>query len=295
MQLPPGLRRRALVRDGVLTMADALDFGLTRSAVRRRVDCGDWLRHSRGVYSLADHPATPATRARLAVATVGRGAALSGAGAAWWHGLMDEPPKKFTVTAPRSRHGTPVEGVRVRRRRLTDAEVVTRKELLVTALPLSVLEAAIESDSGVLDNALLVRKVSLRQLRVAADRRRGKEDGPAIAALVDGVESGARSVAERLAVDALSAGGVSGWSCGHPAGGYFIDLAFPDRLLAVEIDGMAFHRDAETFQRDRRRRNDLIALGWTVLNFTWSDLRERPDDVVARVRQALGLRRDQPA
>lgn len=232
-------------------MADALEFGLTRSGVRRRVDSGDWIPHSRGVYTLADHPTTSTTRARLAVASVGSCAALSGLGAAWWHGLADGPPKKFTVTAPRSRHCTPVEGVRVRRRRLADAEVATRKELLVTALPLSVLEAAVESDSGILDNALLVRKVSVRQLRVAADRRRGKEDGAEIAALVDGVESGARSVAERLAVDVLSAGGVSGWSCGHPAGGYFIDLAFPDRKLAVEIDGMAFHRDAETFQRDR--------------------------------------------
>ncbi len=81
---------------------------------------------------------------------------------------------------------------------------------------------------------------------------------------------------------------MEGWVCNHPVGGYFVDVAFPDRMLAVEIDGMAFHRDAETFQRDRRRRNDLIALGWTVLNYTWADLTERPGGyVVERVRQAL--------
>ncbi|MCR8896913.1 DUF559 domain-containing protein [Gordonia sp. GONU] len=287
MQTPSRLRQHALARDGVVTFADAVEFGLTKSGVHRRVGSGLWTPQSRGVYTLADHPVTPRTRARLAVAAGGVDAALSGLGAAWWHGIVDDPPKKFTVTAPRSRHGSPVDGVRVRYRPLVDAETVTRDHLLVTSLPLSVLEASVESDSSVLDAALLLRRVSMEQLRTAAARRRGKADSAEIAMLMAGVETGARSAAERLAVDLLRDGGVEGWVCNHPVGGYFVDVAFPDRMLAVEIDGMAFHRDAETFQRDRRRRNDLIALGWTVLNYTWADLTERPGYVVERVRQAL--------
>ncbi|WP_431816518.1 hypothetical protein [Gordonia jacobaea] len=31
----------------------------------------------------------------------------------------------------------------------------------------------------------------------------------------------------------------------------------------------------------------LIAKGWTVLNFTWSDLVERPDYVIASIEAAL--------
>ena len=57
---------------------------------------------------------------------------------------------------------------------------------------------------------------------------------------------------------------------------------------AVEIDGMAHHRDAEAFHHDRTRRNTLIALGWTVLNFTWPDLVERPGYVAVQVRRAIG-------
>jgi very-short-patch-repair endonuclease len=288
VQTPPRLRRHALTRDGVVTIAEALEFGLTKSGIHRRVGAGVWTPQSRGVYTLADHPLTPRTRARLAVAAVGNDAALSGVGAAWWHGIVDEPPKRFTVTAPRSRHGSPVDGVQVRYRALADAETVTRDHLVVTSLPLSVLEASVESGSSILDAALLLRRVSIEQLRTAAERRRRKEDATEIAALVAGVEAGARSEAERLAVDLLRQGGVDGFVCNHPVGGYYVDVAFPERMLAVEIDGMAFHRDAETFQRDRRRRNDLIALGWTVLNYTWADLRERPAYVVERVRQALG-------
>ncbi|AZZ83093.1 hypothetical protein C5O27_20200 [Gordonia alkanivorans] len=287
VQTPSRLRRHALARDGVVTIAEALEFGMTKSGVHRRVDSGLWTPQSRGVYTLADHPVTARTRARLAVAEVGRGAALSGLGAAWWHGIVEDPPKKLTVTAPRSRHAKSVDGVRIRYRALEDAETVTRDDLLVTSLPLSVLEASVEKDSTVLDAALLLRRVSIEQLRTAAKRRRRRADAPGIASLIAGVEEGARSEAERLAVDLLRQGGVEGFVSNHPVEGYFVDVAFPEQMLAVEIDGMAYHRDAETFQRDRRRRNDLIAQGWTVLNFTWADLKERPGYVVDRVRQAL--------
>ena len=43
---------------------------------------------------------------------------------------------------------------------------------------------------------------------------------------------------------------------------------------------MAYHTDVDRFQRDRSKQNALIALGWTVLRFTWSDLIERPGYVI---------------
>jgi very-short-patch-repair endonuclease len=55
----------------------------------------------------------------------------------------------------------------------------------------------------------------------------------------------------------------------------------------IEIDGWAFHSDQERFQRDRSRQNRLVAAGWTVLRFTWSDLKDRPEAFVAAIRTAL--------
>lgn len=81
--------------------------------------------------------------------------------------------------------------------------------------------------------------------------------------------------------------GLTGWAANHPSCGYVIDFAFLDRMVAVEIDGFAFHRDAQTFQRDRARRNALIAAGWTVLNYTWGDLRARAHYVATSISQAL--------
>jgi very-short-patch-repair endonuclease len=90
----------------------------------------------------------------------------------------------------------------------------------------------------------------------------------------------------------LSRGGVTGWVAGYPVVvgeelAATLDLAFPDVLLAIEIDGWAWHTDPERFQVDRRRQNALVTAGWTVLRFTWADLVERPAQVLATVVSAL--------
>lgn len=64
-----------------------------------------------------------------------------------------------------------------------------------------------------------------------------------------------------------------------------IDLALVRDRLALEYDGRAAHGSPEAFVRDRRRQNDLVALGWRVLRFTAEDL--SPYGVLLRVRAVL--------
>lgn len=73
-------------------------------------------------------------------------------------------------------------------------------------------------------------------------------------------------------------------------GGRFVarpDAAFPDRMLAIEVDGFAHHSSPDAFQRDRTRQNRLVALGWTVLRFTWDDVVHRPTMVAKTIRDAI--------
>jgi hypothetical protein len=75
----------------------------------------------------------------------------------------------------------------------------------------------------------------------------------------------------------------------HDGQGRFVaevDLAYPDMMIAIELDGEV-HRDQEVFHRDRPRQNELELLGWTVLRFTWRQLKNEPDLVVRQVRDAL--------
>ena len=57
--------------------------------------------------------------------------------------------------------------------------------------------------------------------------------------------------------------------------GYSIhaDFAYPHARLLIELDGYAYHMDRAAFEKDRERDNDLQAIGWRVLRFTWAKLR----------------------
>ncbi|MDQ2650925.1 MAG: DUF559 domain-containing protein [Actinomycetota bacterium] len=68
-----------------------------------------------------------------------------------------------------------------------------------------------------------------------------------------------------------------------------VDLAYPSRLIAIELDGEV-HREREVFHRDRPRQNELELLGWLVLRFTWRQLVEQPELIVRQVREALARR-----
>ena len=68
---------------------------------------------------------------------------------------------------------------------------------------------------------------------------------------------------------------------------YYIDFAYPDRRVAIEVDGRDVHSRREVFDSDRRRQNYLVLLGWTILRFSWSDVTKHPESVLSSLLQAL--------
>jgi hypothetical protein len=70
---------------------------------------------------------------------------------------------------------------------------------------------------------------------------------------------------------------------------YLVDFAYPEQRLAIEYDEFEEHPRPEKFESDRARQNDLQEVGWTVIRFVWSDLRDRPAEVIARIRRFLVL------
>lgn len=66
-----------------------------------------------------------------------------------------------------------------------------------------------------------------------------------------------------------------------------VDFAYPERRVAIELDGAAYHSGEVAERRDRRRDNRLGAMGWRVLRFGWNDVTRSPDYVLGMMR-ALG-------
>lgn len=48
----------------------------------------------------------------------------------------------------------------------------------------------------------------------------------------------------------------------YPVGKYWIDIAFPEKGIAVELDGVTFHKDRK--QKDDEKDKFLIEIGWRV-------------------------------
>jgi predicted transcriptional regulator of viral defense system len=224
--------------DGVLTLAHALQSGLSQDAVDRRVKSGHWRRCARGVYFVADREFTDRARIRAAVWSYGYRAAASGLAAAWWHGLTRFAPEIVEVTVPRNARLRHQPATRLRRRDLKPADIVERKGLRVTELALTVVEAAVRRGGGVkiMDSALQ-RQVELRQLWHAHLRNKGRHGSPAARRLLQAASDGARSEAERLLVKLLRDAGITGWRTNYPVGGYKVDVAFPKQKVAIETDG----------------------------------------------------------
>ncbi len=96
---------------------------------------------------------------------------------------------------------------------------------------------------------------------------------------------------ERAAHRLLREAGITGWS-GNTSVMVDDSVRFPDILfeaihLILEIDGRAHHNTSEAFDADRRRQNQLVGAGWTVLRFTANQIADDPKGFVATVRAMI--------
>lgn len=67
-----------------------------------------------------------------------------------------------------------------------------------------------------------------------------------------------------------------------------VDALFGDDLV-IEVAGHGTHSTRSQRQRDEQRRTELTLAGRRVITFTYDDVMDRPDWVVAQLRLALGV------
>lgn len=72
----------------------------------------------------------------------------------------------------------------------------------------------------------------------------------------------------------------------HATRGWRIDAAYPDRLIAIEIEG-AVHRLKDRFQRDMEKYQELFLAGWRLLRVSTAQVRSGA--ALRLVERALAL------
>jgi very-short-patch-repair endonuclease len=262
--------------------------------VRRRVTAGDWQVVVGRVLALGGRQIAPGVLDR-ALALALPDAVLAGASAARLHGIA--VPTTSSCLFTRSHADLGRTGLRLLRDPVAPKDLVILDGLLATKRPRTIFDLLRTLDrqqaSELLDRALQQRWIGLDELVSRVRAHSGRLGAPQLVTLVGQAAAGAHSTAERLAVALLRRARITGWAANSDicdSAGRRIavgDLVFRTQRLVVEIDGRAHHVSAEQFQRDRARQNQLVAAGWTVLRFTWADLTQRPDQMVAVVRRLV--------
>jgi very-short-patch-repair endonuclease len=143
------------------------------------------------------------------------------------------------------------------------------------------------------DAALNRTCVTLPQLVAAAELVRTWPGSNRVRAMLALVDPASESVGETRCRIAMVTSGlqVTSQVAIHRPGGELVarvDFLVTGTRVIVEFDGKVKYADGDpdVLWREKRREDQLRALGYTVVRITWADL-ERPGAVVAKVRRAL--------
>lgn len=284
-------------QDGLITRDQAREGGSSDAQIAHRLRNGAWRRVRPEVFLSAEHTLTDRAEVRADMLWLGENATLIGLGAAWWWRIRDDPPPRRRWAIPCGRRVRGRGGTGTVRRAVAEHERVLLDGVRITTRAVTILDVVAElgvaAGSELADRELVGGRVTVDQLRAAHRPGEGRRGGAAVERVLALAAGGARFEAERTVHRLLCRAGIGGWVPDHPVdlpgyGGAFLDLAFPDHRVVIEIDGWAYHRDLPEFRRDRRRQNALVLAGWTVLRVTWHDLVETPDRVLAEIWCALG-------
>ena len=286
---------------GIITRTQAQACGLSARQIDHRVRSGAWVRRYPGVYAM--RAATDSWLGDVLAAALDTGGVASHrcAAALWELEIFDEPPVEIAVRKDkRSDHST-------RLHQTTQWDL--RDETLLSGIPCTGIERTLLDCAAVVSFRKLERlcEVAIRknftswtQLAHALSihSRQGRNGCGPMRRLLE-FRLGDRTIPlsdfSRLIVQLLEANGIPKpkveYRIVDEAGDLVLqtDLAWPRRKKAWELDGLAFHFGRTDVERDRRKRNRAIGLGWTIQEVLWSMYVDNPGQLVTMAKQFLEI------
>jgi hypothetical protein len=295
--------------EGVLGTSVALRF-MTRSQLRWQIASGRWQKPARGVVIAQSGPLTDRQLLRATLLRAGPRACLAGLTAARLDGLkgfddkrpLREMPIYLLVPVGYKRRTPPLalNVVTHYSRTLTDLDVHPTRQPRRTRIARSLIDAAawMPTDRGaaaILSAGVQQGLARVADLTVVVDRMEVLRRRQLITQTLGDVAGGAQAISEldflRLVVRPFGLPEPSRQSARRDRHGRrrWIDAAWDDDKVAVEIDGA--HHTEDPLQRwdDMERDIDLVLDGYRTLRFPAWLVRKDPEYVARRTREALNL------
>jgi very-short-patch-repair endonuclease len=241
-----------------------------------------------GIYCLPSSADNVDIRILAALTWSGAGAVLTGwAAARWtfWPGVtVPVVSVALTTTGLRGR-----PWLRLEHRHIPDELVCHRGRWAVTRPSLTAVDLADSRSGGaVIDQVLRTRSGTLDQMWAALESTPHRRGNALRTRMLTESRHEPWSELERDTHTLLDSAGFSGWITNAPVLEYLVDILFRAERLVVELDGWEVHGTRFAFEADRRRRNQIEAAGYRVLNFTARQVRDDPQWVIEIIRRALG-------
>lgn len=276
-----------------MTSSQLRACGLTRNAIAHLIADGRLEEKAKGLFVAEGSPRTYDTTLWTAVLATGGVLAFDTAAHLWGFGPQ---PARVGIVIPPDRHITLRTGVRIYRTPVPDVEIKRLYGLPITSRRWTLLDVIgrmpASTAQRLADRALQQRWLTRADIAERLRRYPSRTGNKRLRLVLTYSADGAAARSERKLHALLRRAGIDGWLPNFELwhNGTLVavlDVALPERKLALEVDGWAFHSDVDRFISDRRRQNMLVGLGWTVLRFTWVDLTQRPDLVARTIRQVL--------
>jgi len=231
----------------------------------------------------------------MAATLLGDGHASHRAAARLWElGLSNAPLEVTTPRRPRA------DRIVWHRASLSAADTTFIGAIPVTGIHRTLIDLGdvVEDDvvEDALDRALERRLTSVPWLSKQLDvlGTRGRRGASVLRAILDDGHEHAWWLERRL-IRLLDRSALPAYLREFFVPPYFIDFAWADVRLGVEVHGAKWHRRRHRWAKDLARHNHLTASGWTILHFTWAEIRNDPGRVIAEIKatyERLALRLD---
>jgi very-short-patch-repair endonuclease len=283
---------------GLVTRALLLEAGASRDTLLHLRRAGAVEPVQPGVWRLVGAPSNDRQAILAALLAAGPGAAVSHRAAARVLGLtgqagMGQASTDIDITVPRPRHPR-LRFVQVHRSLdLVRSHTRVHEDLVITSVERTLADLGDvvprRQVAWAVERAIIERRTTISKVWELLDElgRQGRNGRGALREALEGWLFNGRqpdSVLEIMLARVVRQFGLPEpeYQAEIRRGGVFVarvDACWRPQRMVAEVDGLHAHATAAQLQHDLRRQNELVALGYRVLRFTWPDVVRSPAGV----------------